>query len=214
MKYVAAQSMGISADDAQARLEQLALVLPDLQSQLHTMHPSVLSALLQDVEAVAEKMLALRRLFPAANVSGMVCAQPRRFVTHSIERITRDKAALQALLGIDAVKADSIVERFPSFLDQQHVLEVLEEMGRFMGGTAEGLKATLANDPSWLLRVERGQQRLGINPDSQPGELADPPPGPGRAQGTNDNVGGGQIGGVDESAGDGGDNKQADDSAG
>jgi hypothetical protein len=31
----------------------------------------------------------------------------------------------------------------------------------------------LVQDPDWLLRVQRGQQWLGLHPDSQLGELVD-----------------------------------------
>lgn len=42
--------------------------------------------------------------------------------------------------------------------------EVLAELRRLM--PAVDPVATLLNDPSWLLRVERGRRRLGDDPDT------------------------------------------------
>jgi hypothetical protein len=64
------------------------------------------------------------------------------------------------------------VERSPAFLDVEHVQEVLDEMRRLMGPTAD-VRKLLLGDPSWLTRVERGQKRLGQHPDSDWHELTD-----------------------------------------
>ena len=45
------------------------------------------------------------------------------------------------------------------FINPEHVRDVLEELKRLM--PKADARAVLANDPSWLLRVERGTKYLG-----------------------------------------------------
>lgn len=64
-----------------------------------------------------------------------------------------------------------MVEAQPLFLVTQCVREVLDEIHRLM--PAQDAAALLIQDPDWLLRVQRGQQWLGLHPDSQAGEQID-----------------------------------------
>lgn len=50
------------------------------------------------------------------------------------------------------------------FLDVEGVGEVLQEMGRLLPAGTD-VKRLLVQDPSWMMRVERGQKRLGQHPD-------------------------------------------------
>jgi hypothetical protein len=49
------------------------------------------------------------------------------------------------------------------FLDVEGVQEVLAELQRLM--PQHDPRQVLLADPTWLLRVERGQKRLGSHPD-------------------------------------------------
>jgi hypothetical protein len=64
-----------------------------------------------------------------------------------------------------------LVEAQPLFLVIECVEQVLVEIQRLMPG--RDAAALLVQDPDWLLRVQRGQQWLGLHPDSQQGELVD-----------------------------------------
>lgn len=50
------------------------------------------------------------------------------------------------------------------------VEEVLLDMRRLLPAGTD-VAAMLVADPSWLLRVQKGQRWLGEHPDSDPGEL-------------------------------------------
>lgn len=74
-----------------------------------------------------------------------------------------------------------LVEVQPLFLVTECVREVLAEIQRLM--PKSNAAALLMSDPDWLLRVQRGQQWLGLHPDSQLGEQVDwKPPTSGQAQ--------------------------------
>jgi hypothetical protein len=60
-----------------------------------------------------------------------------------------------------------IVERQPLFLDSEGVKEALAELKRLMPKNTDA-REMLLRDPSYLLRVQRGQRRIGVNPDSSP----------------------------------------------
>jgi hypothetical protein len=70
-----------------------------------------------------------------------------------------------------------LVEVQPLFLVTECVQQVLGEIQRLMPNA--NAAALLVSDPDWLLRVQRGQQWLGLHPDSQLGEQVDwqPPEG-------------------------------------
>lgn len=55
----------------------------------------------------------------------------------------------------------------PLLLDSEGVSEALKELERLMPpGT--NVQAMLMRDPDHILRVQRGQKRIGLNPDSFP----------------------------------------------
>lgn len=74
---------------------------------------------------------------------------------------------------VDAAAPDS-AERFaasvqeqPLLLDSERVGEALEELERLFPATTN-VKHMLLRDPAYLLRVQRGQSRIGVHPDSFP----------------------------------------------
>jgi hypothetical protein len=74
-----------------------------------------------------------------------------------------------------------LIEAQPLFLVTECVQQVLGEVQRLMPG--RNAAALLASDPEWLLRVQRGQQWLGLHPDSDLGEQVQWSP-PGAASGS------------------------------
>ena len=52
-----------------ARLRELVLLLPDLAQKLPVMQVKAVALMAADTQALATKLLALRRIFPSASVS-------------------------------------------------------------------------------------------------------------------------------------------------
>jgi hypothetical protein len=65
----------------------------------------------------------------------------------------------------------SLVEAQPLLLVPECVGLALAELQRLLPGVDAA--ALLASDPSWVLRLQRGQQWLGQHPDSVAGEQID-----------------------------------------
>lgn len=85
--------------------------------------------------------------------------------TSAIAVDTQDIAAVRELLDVDAGELAELVARQPLLLDREHVEEVLAELARLMRLRPDAAAANLRRDPGVMLRVERGQRRLGVNPD-------------------------------------------------
>lgn len=138
------------------------------------LHPDLLVGLAEDLSRTTARVLALRELLPAVNASAIVAARPQVLLQPPAE-LAAAVAELQELLQLPPAAVGALVEAQPLFLDTRCVRAVLDEMRRLLPGDAA---AALARDPSWLLRLQRGQEYLGQHPDSQLGEQVDwQPPG-------------------------------------
>lgn len=86
---------------------------------------------------------------------------------------------VQRMLGVkapgevDTASPDSAemfaaaVQEQPLLLDSECVGEALGELERLFPATTN-VKHMLLRDPAYLLRVQRGQRRIGVHPDSFP----------------------------------------------
>jgi hypothetical protein len=73
--------------------------------------------------------------------------------------------AVQRLLDVDGAELGRLAEAQPLLLDRSHVEEALTELRNLMGLSAPAAAMALRRDPGAMLRVQRGQRRLGVNPD-------------------------------------------------
>lgn len=165
IKIIAKDRLHVSIEELQGRFFSLLNLIPDLEARVLKMHPDQLADLLQDPGAVAAALLQLRQLLPGANVSAMVAQAPWLLEQSTLKSLPMSITRLQELLDVEEV--DSIVEQEPLFLDADGVEEALQELDRLMpNGT--NTKSLLIKDPSYLLQVQYGQKRIGVNPDSFP----------------------------------------------
>ncbi|WIA23702.1 hypothetical protein OEZ85_000392 [Tetradesmus obliquus] len=95
----AAQIAGVSAETMEGRMQELLLLLPDLSSLLPSLHPRVLAALGSDTQGVAQKLIKLRLLFPAADVSQMISRRPTLLLDEHFEQVEEARAKLVARLA-------------------------------------------------------------------------------------------------------------------
>lgn len=72
---------------AAADLQELVLLLPDLASQLPSLHPKTLAVLAADTAGVAQKLIWLRLLFPSADVSQMISRRPTLLLDEEFEQV-------------------------------------------------------------------------------------------------------------------------------
>ena len=73
-------------------------------------------------------------------------------------------AKLAEELDLDQPAAQRLVMDQPRFLDLDGVRAVLADLRHLM--PKQDPRRLLLSDPSWLLRVQRGQKHLGQHPDT------------------------------------------------
>lgn len=160
-----------------SRLLGLRELLPDANvSALVAARPQLL---LQDTAEVQSSVTALQRLLGVEHVDRCVWAVQFAGMhaawTGTAESRNGTPATTAAV--VSCMSVCRLVEVQPLFLVTECVEQVLGEIQRLMPNA--NAAALLVSDPDWLLRVQRGQQWLGLHPDSQLGEQVDwkPPEG-------------------------------------
>eukprot|EP00877_Chromochloris_zofingiensis_P011719 jgi/Chrzof1/6800/Cz19g10070.t1 len=164
---IAAQQLDISMSDMEQRLDSLMLLLPDLAGRLSSIQPAMVAALVQHLSLLPARLIAMKELFPCTNISVMVMQRPQLLLQTS-EALASAAERLKQLLHLNDI--DRLVEATPLLLSVECVEEVLLDMRRLLPAGTD-VAAMLVADPSWLLRVQKGQRWLGEHPDSDPGEL-------------------------------------------
>ena len=141
-----------------ARLDSLRVLVPDLASRMSTMRAGDLARLAASVSNVAEAMVRLRRVFPTANVSGMVAKRPELLLMPAHEVEARAVALRELLPSVDA---DAAAAEQPRLLDIPETKAALEELRRLMPGL--NVVKMLANDTDLLTSVQTGPSLIAYD---------------------------------------------------
>ncbi|KAL4857589.1 hypothetical protein ACK3TF_002438 [Chlorella vulgaris] len=164
VRIVASHQLKCDVAEVERRLDSLAALLPHVAARCAYIKPSTLAELLRNPGNLVTQLLSLRQLLPKANISQLAAAQPEMLLLRHIDAVRADLERLAALLGeAAATDLDRLLQEHPRFLDAELVSEVLEELRRLMPDSDP--VQTLLADPTWMLRLERGQKRLGDDPD-------------------------------------------------
>ena len=105
LQKVAAQSGDLTEGQIQERLTEVTALLPDIESRLPSLKPELLLKLVQDRDAIADKLLHLKAAFPAAN-AGRMLANEMALMREGAESLQGRAAALRELLpnaNVDAI---------------------------------------------------------------------------------------------------------------
>jgi hypothetical protein len=111
----ASRELGISEQDLEERLATLTRLLPDLAERLHRAPVKMVAQLAANTHDIAVRLLLLKRLFPAANLSVMVGNRLRLLIEDDMQDVTRAASRLRELLP--GVNVDAFVADFPAVLD-------------------------------------------------------------------------------------------------
>ncbi|GAB4820354.1 hypothetical protein N2152v2_007400 [Parachlorella kessleri] len=160
VRIVASYELNLDVQEVEYRLHLLSTILPGLEARVAYIKPSILAGLLGDPAVVLDRLLKLKDLLPEADVGKIAVGQPQ-LLLQDTAAVTAELAKVRQLLPVPGL--DKAIEDNPGLLDAEAVSEVLEELRRLM--PSQGPVALLLQDPSWMLRVERGSKRLGQPPD-------------------------------------------------
>lgn len=85
------------------RFLELAAILPGINDRMHTVKADLLAKLLSDPSKIAERLLQLKSIFPAANVQQMALRDFGLILTKSVAEIAQAAKELKEVLpsGVD-----------------------------------------------------------------------------------------------------------------
>lgn len=166
IQMITAYELHLEYAEVEWRLHELAVALPGLQHRVASMRPQLLAGLIcKGSGTIVSRLITLKILLPRADMSALAVTHPQIFLLKDLAELSDGVERLPRLLGIPPEEVDRLVQQQPRFLEPDLVEEVLQELGRLFHGSTDPRKL-LVNDPTWLLRAERGQRRLGDNPDA------------------------------------------------
>ena len=151
----------LQVDEAHVRhkLELLQKLVPHLKPKLKTMKAGDMARLATTCEQIPQKMLTLREIFPRANLSRLVAAQPT--ILHEDMASIRERAReLKVLLETEDI--DRTVELNPTFLDLPQVRVAIEEIKRLM--PKENPSVYLMMNPSMLFSTQARDNMIEYDP--------------------------------------------------
>jgi hypothetical protein len=98
LQRVAAAQAGMSMEDAERALEDLAVLLPGIESRLTAMKPEILAGFLSDTAGLAVALITLKGFFPEGNPAQMVVRRPSLALGEDLASVGEAARRLRELL--------------------------------------------------------------------------------------------------------------------
>lgn len=131
------------------KLDELAVLLPDMVGKLERMRADLVLQLVADTDGVARKLVALRSVVPTANLSDMFSRNPSLLLEITVEQVQVQVDALRAALpGVDVEK---LLDREPLLL-RADIRAVLDDIRRILPNADP--VAVLLKDPTIVLDMQ------------------------------------------------------------
>eukprot|EP00887_Chlorella_sp_A99_P001437 scaffold8.g1437.t1 len=164
LQRVAADRLGLSDEEVEARLARLLLLLPTLRPRLVSMKPQTLAALVAQVDEVAGRLVELKAVFPGADAAALAVREPGLVLGFEMRRLRDIAAALRALLP--ALNVDALVQENPSMLDIDGLQAAMAEAARILPDL--DVQAAMASNPQLVFSFQRGAALIPYDPPDQP----------------------------------------------
>lgn len=152
---VVARELGLGEAEVERQLRTLETLVPDLSSKLNTMKVADLARLAGKAKDVAGRMVELRTLFPAADISRLVAGRPMLLLEDlaDVEERVRLVRGYMASPSFSPADLDRWLERNPLlFLEPSQVKNALEEVRRLFGG--DDAPYQLLKNPNLVLNLQ------------------------------------------------------------
>lgn len=161
VKRVAAETAGLSDEELEERLAALLALMPALRARLAGMRPATLAALAADPDAVALRLLGLKRAFPGGDV-GTLASRVPRLVLPGADAAALCVAADRLRALFPRLDVDRAVVENPSMLDVDGVEAAVAEARRILPGI--DVQARMLADPQAILSFQRGRALIPYDP--------------------------------------------------
>lgn len=160
LKRVAADELGISDEEMEARVQRVQLLLPDIRQKLASMPPKLVARLAAQVEQLPARLMQLKLIFPGANTGLLAMRQPELVLGFDMARLESLATELRTLLP--NLNIDLMVQENPAMLDVPGLKAAMAEAARIMPHL--DVKKAMATDPSLIFSFQRGNQLIPYDP--------------------------------------------------
>lgn len=158
IKHIVARNMGLSEEQAQQRLLELASLLPDLAAKLPLMKPQLLARLASNTRAVAQGLLQLKEVFPKADV-GVIAVRCPGLVLGDVPLGQVQEAAQKLRQLLPNSEVDKLVEEHPlTMLDVEGFEDALQRAKAMM--PLLDVEKTMARNPGFIFGFQRGSKLI------------------------------------------------------
>lgn len=155
VRNVLARKLDMSEEEIEAKLTELAVLIPDMVGKLEQTRADVLHNLITDLPRVAVKLMALKDMFPGINVSELVARYPPLLLEWEPEQLAQRLQEMRSQLP--GVRVEVLVNSEPMMLKANLAL-VLKNIRRIM---------PTVNDPITIL-VAQPQMVLDMQSAGMP----------------------------------------------
>lgn len=164
LKKVAAAELQISEREFEVRLGQLTNLLPDLADLWQLASPKLVARLAFHVQTVGQRLLHLRRIFPACNASMLVSNKLSLLLDDDLAMVQDAAARLRQLLP--GLNMDMLVQSYPQMLDVEAFAAALQDVERLLPGKTP--LQWMQSSPDTVLRLMKGKTMIPY--DEAPGD--------------------------------------------
>uniref|UniRef100_A0A7R9V7T0 Uncharacterized protein n=1 Tax=Chlamydomonas euryale TaxID=1486919 RepID=A0A7R9V7T0_9CHLO len=129
IKLVVAEKLNLEMVAVEARLADLALLLPDMVGKLERMRADILAQMLKDIPGLTNKLLVLREQLPGINISQLVARWPYIVLDFGAEELVGRLLVMRQQLP--GVRVEALIDQEPMLL-KADIPTVLENIVRVL----------------------------------------------------------------------------------
>lgn len=159
---IASEELNITEDELELCLERLRSLMPDASEKLANMPVKTLSRLVKNIDAIPEKLMRLKIIFPKANASLLAIRNPELVLGFDSDHLQTIANVLNEMFP--KLEVDKLVEENPSMLDIEELRVALAEAQRIMPDL--DVQKAMGSDPQLILSFQRGSQLIPYDPVS------------------------------------------------
>mmetsp|Transcript_2740 Transcript_2740/g.6855 ORF Transcript_2740/g.6855 Transcript_2740/m.6855 type:complete len:298 (-) Transcript_2740:403-1296(-) len=156
LKAVVSEKLGLEGAEMEGRINDLRRLIPEMAVKLPRMQATLVASLLEDPGKVARRLVQLKGIFPAANVSLLATRCPALLITaeENMQDVQAKAQKLRTALPA-GVNVDKLVAKHPvEVLNVEPFLEAIAEAQRLVPSL--DIPFTLENNPTQIFSFQRG----------------------------------------------------------
>eukprot|EP00192_Tetraselmis_astigmatica_P021826 CAMPEP_0117673676 /NCGR_PEP_ID=MMETSP0804-20121206/14603_1 /TAXON_ID=1074897 /ORGANISM="Tetraselmis astigmatica, Strain CCMP880" /LENGTH=268 /DNA_ID=CAMNT_0005482437 /DNA_START=315 /DNA_END=1122 /DNA_ORIENTATION=- len=159
LKSVVAEALNLSQGETETRLVELQKLIPDMAEKLPTMKATIVTEMVRDTGAMAQRLVRLKRIFPSGNVSKLGTRCPALLLMDATSLLDIEEKAGTLRKELPGVNIDHLVSAHPNeVLCVESFLEAVKEARRLIPDL--DVTQMLTTNPTLVFSFEKGPQQI------------------------------------------------------